>query len=51
MAYQERGWGPPHIDGKDYQMWQRRMSTFLWGKGQIIWDVTETPPSKDVVLF
>jgi hypothetical protein len=40
MAYQERGLGPPHFDGKNYQMWQRRMAAFLYGKGQILWDVT-----------
>jgi hypothetical protein len=39
MAYQERGSGPPHFDGKNYQMWQRRIATFLHGKGQILWDV------------
>jgi hypothetical protein len=40
MAYQERGLGPPHFDGKNYQMWQRRTTAFLRGKGQILWDVT-----------
>jgi hypothetical protein len=40
MAYQERGSGPPHFDGKDYQMWSKRMAAFLRGKGQILWDVT-----------
>jgi hypothetical protein len=40
MAYQERGSGPPHFDGKNYHMWQRQMATFLRGKGQILWDVT-----------
>jgi hypothetical protein len=40
MAYQERGSGPPHFDGKNYQMWQRRMAVFLRGKSQILWDVT-----------
>jgi hypothetical protein len=40
MAYQERGSGPPHFDGKNYQMWQRQMAAFLLGKGQILWDVT-----------
>jgi hypothetical protein len=39
MVYQERGSGPPHFDGKNYHMWQRRMATFLRGKGQILWDV------------
>jgi hypothetical protein len=39
MAYQEQGSGPPHFDGKNYQMWQRRMVAFLCGKGQILWDV------------
>jgi hypothetical protein len=40
MAYQERGSGPPHFDGKNYQMWQRQMVAFLRGKVQILWDVT-----------
>jgi hypothetical protein len=40
MAYQERGSGPSHFDGKNYQMWQRRMAAFLRGKGQILWYVT-----------
>jgi hypothetical protein len=40
MAYQEWGSGPPHFDGKNYQMWQRQMAAFLLGKGQILWDVT-----------
>jgi aminopeptidase-like protein len=40
MAYQEWGSGPPHFDGKKYQMWQIRMTVFLRGKGQILWDVT-----------
>jgi hypothetical protein len=40
MAYQERGSGPPHFDGKNYQMWSERMAAFLHGKGQILWDVT-----------
>jgi hypothetical protein len=39
MAYQERGSSLPHFDGKNYQMWQRRMAAFLHGKGQILWDV------------
>jgi hypothetical protein len=39
MAYQERGSGRPHFDGKNYQMWQRRMIAFLRGKVQILWDV------------
>jgi hypothetical protein len=39
MVYQERGSGPPHFDGKNYQMWLRRMTTFLHGKGQILWNV------------
>jgi hypothetical protein len=37
--YQEWGLGPPHFDGTNYQMWQRRMAAFLRGKGQILWDV------------
>jgi hypothetical protein len=40
MTYQERGSGPPHFDGKNYQMWSKRMAVFLRGKGQILWDVT-----------
>jgi hypothetical protein len=32
--------GPPHFDGKNYQMWSKRMAAFLRGKGQILWDVT-----------
>jgi hypothetical protein len=40
MAYQERGSGPPHFDGKNYLMWSKRMGAFLRGKGQILWDVT-----------
>jgi hypothetical protein len=40
MAYQERGSGPPHFDGKNYQMWSKRMAVFLRGKAQILWDVT-----------
>jgi hypothetical protein len=39
MAYQERDSGPPHFDGKNYQMWSKRMAAFLCGKGQILWDV------------
>jgi hypothetical protein len=37
---QERGSGPPHFDGKNYQMWSKRMAAFLRGKGQVLWDVT-----------
>jgi hypothetical protein len=40
MAYQERGSSPPHFDGKSYQMWSKRMASFLRGKGRILWDVT-----------
>jgi hypothetical protein len=40
MVYQERGSGPPHFDGKNYQMWSKRMGVFLRGKAQILWDVT-----------
>jgi hypothetical protein len=39
MAYQERGSGPPHFDGKNYQMWSKRMVAFLRRKGRILWDV------------
>jgi hypothetical protein len=40
MAYQERGLFAPHLDGKNYQMWSKRMAAFLRGKGQILWNVT-----------
>jgi hypothetical protein len=40
MAYKERGSGTPQDYGKNYHMWQRRMASFLRGKGQILWDVT-----------
>jgi hypothetical protein len=40
MAYQECGSGPPHFDGKNYQMWSKQMGVLLRGKGQILWDVT-----------
>jgi hypothetical protein len=40
MVYQERGSGPPHFDGKNYQMWNKWMAAFLRGKGQMLWDVT-----------
>jgi hypothetical protein len=40
MAYQEWGSGPPHFDGKNYNMWQRWIAAFLRSKGQIPWDVT-----------
>jgi hypothetical protein len=40
MAYQEWGSSSPHFDGKNYEMWQRRMAPFLRGKGQILWDIT-----------
>jgi hypothetical protein len=40
MAYQEQGSGPPHLDGKNYQMWQRWMAAFLRGMGQNLCDVT-----------
>jgi hypothetical protein len=40
MAYQERGSGPPHFDGKNYQMWSKRMAAFLRRKGPILWYVT-----------
>jgi hypothetical protein len=39
MAYQERGSGLPHFDGKNYQMWCKRVMAFLRRKGQILWDV------------
>jgi hypothetical protein len=37
---QQRGSGPPDFDGKNYQMWSKRMGAFLRGKCQILWDVT-----------
>jgi hypothetical protein len=40
MAYQKRGSGPPHFDGKNYQMCSKQMGAFLRRKGQILWDVT-----------
>jgi hypothetical protein len=40
MAYQEWCSGPPHFGGKNYQMWSKRMATFLREKGLILWDVT-----------
>jgi hypothetical protein len=40
MAYQERGSGPKHFDGKNYQMWSKRMAAFVRNKGQILWYVT-----------
>jgi hypothetical protein len=40
MAQQKWDSGPPHFDGKNYQMWRRWMADFLRGKGQILWDVT-----------
>jgi hypothetical protein len=39
MACQEQGSGPPHFDGKNYQMWSKQMAAFLRRKGQILWDV------------
>jgi hypothetical protein len=39
MAYLAQGSGPPHFDGKNYQMWQRRMAALLCGKAQTLWDV------------
>jgi hypothetical protein len=41
MAYQEWGSGPPHFDGKNYQMWSKRKAVFLHGKGKILWDVED----------
>jgi hypothetical protein len=40
MAYQEWCWGPPHFDGKNYQMWSEWMAVFFCRKGHILWDVT-----------
>jgi hypothetical protein len=40
MVYQERSSGPPHFDGKNYQMRSKQTAAFLRGKGQILWDVT-----------
>jgi len=41
MAYQDRGSGPPHFDGKNYPNWVARMGAFLRGKGKLLWDVTK----------
>jgi hypothetical protein len=51
MAYQQRGSGPPHFGGKNYHMWQRWMATFLYGKGQILWDVTVNTPYVQLLKF
>jgi hypothetical protein len=51
MAYQERGSGPPHFDGKNYLMWSKRMAAFLRGKGQILWDVTVDTTYVDPMNF
>jgi hypothetical protein len=51
MAIQEWGSSPSHFDGKNYQMWQRRMATFLRGKGQILWDVTVNTAYVHLVNF
>jgi hypothetical protein len=40
MVYQEQGSGPPHFNGKNYQMWSKRIVAFLRGKSHILWDVT-----------
>jgi hypothetical protein len=40
MAYREWGSDHPHFDGKNYQMWSKRMVAFLHDKGQVLWDVT-----------
>jgi hypothetical protein len=40
MAYQEWSSGPSHFDGKNYQIWSKRMAVFLRGNVQILWDVT-----------
>jgi hypothetical protein len=39
MVYKKRGSGPPHFDGKNYHMWQRRMAAFLHGRGQCRMDL------------
>jgi hypothetical protein len=51
MAYQERGSGPPHFDCKNYQIWQRWMTAFLRGKGQILSDVTVNTAYVHLVNF
>jgi hypothetical protein len=43
--------GPPHFDGKNYYMWQRQMSTFIRGKSQILWDVTENTTHVHLINF
>jgi hypothetical protein len=40
--YQELGSGPPHFDGKNYQMWSKWMAAFLRGKGQPEFDRVHT---------
>jgi hypothetical protein len=40
MAYQEWGLSPLHFDGKNYQMWNKRMEAFLRRKGHILCDIT-----------
>jgi hypothetical protein len=40
MAYQEKGSGAPHFDGKSYRMWSKRIAVSLHDKRQILWDVT-----------
>jgi hypothetical protein len=51
MVDQEWGSGPSHFDGKNYQMWQRRMAAFLRGKGHIRWDVTVNTAYVHLVNF
>jgi hypothetical protein len=51
MAYQERGLGPPHFDGKNYQMWSKWMDAFLRGKGQILRDVTVDKGYVQLMIF
>ena len=41
MGDYDKGSGPPHFDGKNYPMWERRMGAFLRGKGTLIWEVTQ----------
>jgi hypothetical protein len=40
MEYQEWGLEPPHFDGKNYQMWNKRMAALVCGKGQSLWEFT-----------
>jgi hypothetical protein len=51
MTYLEQGSGPPHFDGKNYHMWQRRMVVFLHDKGKILWVVTVNKTDVHLINF